>query len=293
MNAHFSSLKPKLDLLYRAYNYRYLHSDPVQFVHRFRGKQNREIAGILSAAFAYGNVNQICTSLNRIFQPLGPSPFEYVINLDPHQTARTYASFIHRFNSGKDVTLLLYYLHQIYNRYSSLESFFIENYDRKDRTVEKALSGFAKRIFMLDCTPFYKNGLPKDAGVRFLVSSPEGGSACKRMNMFLRWMVRSDDGIDCGLWKCVDASHLIVPLDSHTARICNYIGLTRRKTATWNMALEVTDNLKKIAPHDPVKYDFALSRLGILDLCEHEYRSGICEQCHLFSLCRLAEHHSE
>ena len=232
MNAHFSSLKPKLDLIYRTYDNRYLNSDPVRYVHRYRGKQNREIAGILSAVFAYGNVNQICTTLDRTLQPLGPSPFEYVMNLNPRHTA-TYLciSFVHRFNTGKDVALLLYYLHQIYKRYSSMESFFIENYNRKDRTVEHALSGFSKRIFMLDCSPFYKNGLPKDAGVRFLVSSPEGRSACKRMNMFLRWMVRPDDGIDCGLLKRVDASHLIVPLDSHTARICNYIGFYPEKNS--------------------------------------------------------------
>ena len=289
MNRNYTILKTKLDSLYRTYNGDYLETDPLKFVRRYAGRENREIVGLISAALAYGNVNQICTSIEKILVPMGLSPLDFVRKFDIHVTTDVYRAFVHRFNRGKDVALLLYYLHQIYERYPSIEAFFAEGYSRDDETIEKGLSHFVSRVLGLDCSPFYRGALPKSAGVRFLLSSPANGSACKRMNMFLRWMVRQDDGVDCGLWNTVNASQLILPLDSHTARICSYIGLTGRRNTSWLMALEVTGNLRILSPDDPTKYDFALSRLGILDLCFHRYKAGICEQCRLFTVCRLTQ----
>ena len=288
---HFKSedLKPQLDALYHTYNRNYLHTDPVNFVHRYTGQENREIVGILSASLAYGNVKQILSSIEKVVAPLGPSPVDFVRNLDIRETTDRYRGFVHRFNTGKDIALLLYYLHQIYNRYATLEEFFLERYARNDATIESALSAFSERILSLDSSPFYPGKPPDKTGIRFLLSNPANKSACKRMNMFLRWMVRPDDGVDFGLWKNIDASKLVIPLDSHTARICRYIGLSKSRTASWRMALEVTANLRIFEPDDPVKYDFALSRLGILAHCKHRYVDGICEECKLFTLCHLTE----
>ena len=287
MNTDYIFLKSKLEQIYKIFDHRYLNSDPLYFSHQYSGKQNREIVGLISAVLAYGNVKQIHLSIQKALEPLGKSPIDTIIKLDPCQTAKEYQSFVHRFNTGSDITLLLYFLHQIYTHYQSLEDFFLKGFNSEDPTIEQGLIQFARNFFMLDCSPFYQGVLPQDAGVRYLITSPEKGSACKRLNMFLRWMVRSDDGVDLGLWNGVNASQLIFPMDAHTARISYYIGLTERKSASWKMALEVTQNIKKIAPNDPVKYDFALSRLGILDLCEHSYKKALCEQCQLLKLCRL------
>ncbi len=287
MNTDYTFLKAKLEQVYKTFDNRYLNTDPLYFSHQYSGKQNREIVGLISAVLAYGNVKQIRVSIQTALEPLGLSPIDTIKKLDPYQAAKEYQSFVHRFNTGKDIALLLYYLHQIYTCYPSLEDFFLKGFNSEDPTIEEGLSQFARNLFMLDCSPFYQGVLPPDAGVRYLITSPAKGSACKRLNMFLRWMIRPDDGVDFGLWKGVDASQLIFPMDAHTARISYYIGLTERKSASWKMALEVTENVKKIASDDPVKYDFALSRLGILDLCEHSYKKVLCEQCQLLKLCRL------
>jgi uncharacterized protein (TIGR02757 family) len=127
--------------------------------------------------------------------------------------------------------------------------------------------------------------LPRDAGVRHLLTSPAGGSACKRMNLYLRWMVRGGDGIDCGLWPGVPTSALVIPLDTHVARISRFLGLTRRRTQDWKMAEEITASLRRFDPADPVKYDFAICRLGILDHCPSRRNLHKCAACPLLELC--------
>ncbi|MFC1513690.1 TIGR02757 family protein [candidate division KSB1 bacterium] len=287
MTADLKYLKLKLDILYDLYDYNYIESDPVKYIHRYDGKENREIVGFISSALAYGNVRQIFTSVEKILKILGPSPFEFAKNFDIVRDSDLFKDFKHRFNNGTDISVLFWFLHQIYDEYPTMEECFFENYSENDETIEKALTGFVSRILLLKNGPFYHGALPKNAGVRYFLSSPEKKSACKRMNMFLRWMVRKNDKIDCGIWKKISPAKLILPLDAHTARISQYIGLTERKSSSWLMALEVTDNLKKMEPDDPVKYDFALSRLGILDKCEHKYKQNNCEKCELFSICRL------
>lgn len=285
----YEHLKDKLDALYKNYGRDYIYSDPVKFVHRFNGKRDREIAGLISSCLAYGNVRQIFKSIEKIFVLVGNEPYKFVINFDPETGSKLFNSFVHRFTRGSDISLLFYFLKQIYTKYPSLEAFFLENYHNNDKTIEKGLTLFSSRILKLDCSPWYNSGLPKDAGIRYLVSSPENKSACKRMNLFLRWMVRKNDGVDFGIWENVDPSKLVLPLDTHTSRISRYIRLTNRKSADWKTALEITENLKKLDPDDPIKYDFALSRLGILDKCERRYRENVCNLCELKNVCRLAD----
>ena len=137
-----------------------------------------------------------------------------------------------------------------------------------------------RRALALDCKPWYPGGrLPSAAGVRFFLPSPEDGSTCKRLNLFLRWMVRPDDGVDMGLWHGVSPSQLVIPLDTHVSRISISMGLTGRRTVDWKMAREVTARLRAIEPRDPVKYDFALCRLGMLESCPQHADPAACPLC--------------
>ena len=164
----------------------------------------------------------------------------------------------------------------------------MEGHNKEADTITECLSVFTRRMLTLDGFPFYAEGiLPQNARVRYLLCSPEKGSACKRMNLFLRWMVRRNDGIDFGLWEDVSPSQLIIPLDTHVGRISRSIGLTKYKNTNWKAALEVTESLRAFDEADPVKYDFAFSRLGILGVCNP--KNGGSGQCPLFSLCNCPE----
>ncbi|MFC1729321.1 TIGR02757 family protein [candidate division KSB1 bacterium] len=278
-------LKHILDSLYVTYDKNYLRTDPLQFAHCFSLPRDQEVTALVSAALAYGNVKQIFASIRKILSIVGDSPHRFVKHFDPDRHTRLFDTFRHRFTGGRDVALLLYYLRQVYETYPSLEAFFLEHYSPSDESIEKGLTKFIEGMLALDCSPFYTGGLPRSSGVRYLLSSPLNGSACKRMNLFLRWMVRTEGGYDLGLWKHVSPSLLVLPLDTHTSRISRYIGLSSRRAPSWLMALEVTRRLRLYDPDDPVKYDFALSRLGILDLCQHEYRMNICSDCRLQDVC--------
>lgn len=288
MNTDYKILKSYLDQLYKTYDIKYLDSDPLKFVHRYESHQNKEIVALISAALAYGNVKQIFVSVEKVLNILGTDPHTYIKNFDPYSADDELNIFKHRFNTGKDISVLFYFLKQIYEQNDTMGDYFYKGYKDSDTTVENALSYFISGILSLDCSPFYKNGLPKDAGVRYFLTSPENQSACKRMNLFLRWMVRTKDDVDCGLWTKVKPSKLVIPLDTHTARLCRYIGLTDKKNTSWKMAEEVTQKLRIMEPEDPIKYDFALCRLGILDICLHKYKKGVCENCMIFDICSIA-----
>lgn len=279
------NLKYILESLYASYNkYQFVPTDPLYFVHRFSEKQDQEIAALLSAVIAFGRVEQIKRSLSDVFQRLDNSPSHYVNSFSLSRAQQDFHSFVHRFIRGKDLTVLLYFISQIYREYGSLYNFFLKGYKPSDDTITEGLKDFIKRILTIDCSPLYADGkLPGDAGVRFLLSSPEQGSACKRMNLFLRWMVRRGDGIDLGIWKDVSPSQLVIPLDTHVSRIVQCIGLTKYKNNSWKMALDVTRNLRKFDSADPVKYDFAFSRLGILGICSTDRRW--CRECPLYPFC--------
>jgi uncharacterized protein (TIGR02757 family) len=282
-------LKSHLDLLYRTYGAGYLDSDPVSFPRRFPRREDREVVAFVTAALAYGRVAHIKMSVERLVRLMGPAPAAFVRGLDPREGRRALRGFVHRFNDGGDVALLLYYVRQMMERSGSIENFFMEGQADGQEDIGSALSSFVSRILELDCAPFYCSGkLPAGAGVRFFLPSPGDGSTCKRLNMFLRWMVRPDDGVDFGLWERVSPARLVIPLDTHVSRIASYIGLTRRRTVDWKMALDVTRSLRRLDAGDPVKYDFALSRLGILDSCPRRRNPFKCARCDLRLICTLS-----
>ena len=279
-------LRKKLEALYKSYDSAYLSTDPLAFLHRYDDPADIEVVGLVASVLAYGHVKMIQRSVGRVLDALGERPAQYVRSFKARQGGSEFSGFSHRFSRGPDIVLLLHYMKQMLEAENSIGSFFYAGHQPGAPDIGSSLSSFSERALALDCTPVYPDGvLPKDAGVRFFFPSPGRGSACKRLNLYLRWMVRSDDGLDFGLWDFVSPSQLVIPLDTHVARICGLIGLTKRKSAGWSTALEITENLRKLDSSDPVKYDFAICRLGILDRCPRAPSARKCAECEIRALC--------
>ncbi len=277
-----NKLRDILEKLYKRYNHRkFIPPDPLQFVYRYESKADREITALLSASLAYGRVQQIEKDLNLLFSIIGKSPFEFTTHFNSTKR-KILTKFKHRFNTGDDICDLLSILKIVLKRYGSIEKFFIEGYNPDDNNIIPALTSFCDRLYEIHREHF---GCPASSGFRYLLANPANGSVCKRLNMFLRWMVRSDD-VDLGLWKSIDKSKLIVPVDTHMARLCKILGLYKRKTLSLKAAVEITESFKKIEPRDPVKYDFALSRIGIIENCTGRFRRE-CQDCELLIFCRF------
>ena len=261
-------LKTVLDGLYAARSSVHLANDPLSFCHRYGEPADREVAAVIASAFAYGGVKIILRTLERIFAELGPSPRRFVERFDPKQGLRTFSGFKHRFNDSRDLCALLWACRLMIGDAGSINDFFVRYHDHEARDVAGALDGYAAAVRGLDYRPIFGNGaIPAGSYFPFLFPAPASGSACKRLCMFLRWVVRPADGIDLGLWHGIEPAQLVIPVDTHISRICTYLGFTRRKNADWHMAREITAALRLLDPSDPVKYDFALAHLGISEGC--------------------------
>ena len=215
MIRHNNQLKDMLEDLYARYNRRrFIEPDPLQFVYRYSDRADMEIAGFLAAGLAYGRVRQIEKSVDRLLGHMGKSPSDYVRNFDP--AGRTELNdFKHRFTSGEDISALLELLRDAINEFGSLEGLFSRGYDPRDKNIIPALSNFCDSL--LDAYA-RKHNRQAPRGLGHLLCRPAAGSACKRLNLFLRWMVRDDD-VDTGLWKSIDKAKLIIPMDVHISRI--------------------------------------------------------------------------
>jgi len=269
-----------LERLYDKYNRAELiKPDPLQFVYRYADPGDMEIVAFLAADLAYGRVQQIEKSVTRLLALMGESPCAFVRDFDGGRR-RSLAGFKHRFTTGEDISDLFALLGDVLQRYGSIEKFFVQGFDPADKNVIPALSKFCGSL----CASYAaEHGGRVSRGLKYLLTDPARGSACKRLNLFLRWMVR-DDRVDAGLWKSIDRAKLIVPVDVHMARLCRILGLYSQKTASLAAAAKITESFLEIQPTDPVKYDFALSRIGILEDCDGRYRSR-CELCELFDYC--------
>ena len=273
-------IKNVLEELYSRYNHRNLiKPDPLQFVYQYAGQADMEIAGLLSAVLAYGRVEQIGKSLTGLFNLIGKSPFVFVKNFGKTQRKQL-QNFKYRFTTGDDISDLLALLKKILVENDSIEKFFLRGYSKTDKNIIPALSKFCDSLS--DMYAAEHNGRT-NSGLKYLLASPSLGSVCKRLNLFLRWMVRDDD-VDTGLWRSIDKSKLIVPVDVHMSRLCRILGFYDRKTVSLATALKITDSFTEIEPADPVKYDFALSRIGIVEDCTGNFRPE-CESCELLEFC--------
>ena len=245
------------------------------FAHRYEDPADREIVAFLAAALAFGRVASILASIEDLLARLGPSPRAAVESFRSNgRIARALDGFVHRWVSADDLRPALGAIGRLVRRHGSLEGAFPER-----GTPRKRIEGFAARARAAVRGPLRR-------GTAHLFASPAGGSACKRLCLFLRWVVRPADGVDLGLWTCVAPRDLIVPLDTHVVRIARRVGLTHRRTPGWAMAEEITAALATIDPEDPVRFDFALAHLGIAGGCPDHLKASDCRPCVLQPGCR-------
>ncbi|NOX21429.1 MAG: TIGR02757 family protein [Nitrospirae bacterium] len=253
-------IKEALDRLYRDFDFdERLRHDPIEFPHRYTKAEDIEIAGFISASLAYGRITAFKSVLEELFARMGESPYGFVRGFDIKRHASLLEGIKYRFNSESDMVILFHLLSEIIRRFRSLENAFLHGFDSRD--IGTAIDGFrslSQRIL---------EKVKVNKSFWYLIPGPVNGSACKRVNLFLRWMVRDRD-IDFGIWKGFRKDQLIIPLDTHIARIGQCLGFTRRKTADWRMAVEITEALKKMDPEDPLKYDFALCHKGVIGMCK-------------------------
>ncbi len=244
-------LKKRLETLYDTLNKKaYVHPDPVEFLYKYDQIRDREIAGMVASSLAYGRVAQILKSVSSILDTMGSSPYEYLQSASYTSLNRDFKGFRHRFATGDHMAALLWRIKMILSRYGSMNNSFLSKMEKECENLIPAMTRFS-HLFRSEKT---------DVG--HLVADPDKKSACKRMNLFLRWMVRAD-AVDPGGWKDIPMALLLVPLDTHMHRIGTRLGMTHRKSADMQCTLEITAGFRKIVPDDPVKYDFSLTRLGI------------------------------
>ena len=253
------NLSHKLDFHYKAFDKSKISPDPLQFLHLYNEEGDIEVMGFIASLFAYGNVKQIINSLEKIRRIVGEKPYSYVVKF----TQKDYKDFKglkHRFYFQEDIINLFLVMKGVYQNYGSLKNLFLSFYNPYESNLKIAISKFTDHL--IENVKLISGQKNVSIGIRFMFPKPEKGSACKRMNLFLRWMVRKDE-LDFGLWSEIPTNKLVIPVDTHIAKVCTSLKLTKRKNVSWNMAEEITEKLKKFDPNDPVKYDFALCHIGM------------------------------
>ena len=258
-------LKPVLDRLYAEFNYPESAADPIHIVRRYAGSEDREVVAFVAASLAFGRVASVLQSIERVLAIMGPRPADYVRAFEPKRDAAAFAGVVHRWTRGPDLVALLWVMRQMIDRAGSIERFFLEGHEASGENVARALDSFSTRALKLDLKSAYGR-VPKRPGVCYFFPRPSAGSGCKRLNLFLRWMVRRD-ALDLGVWSRVTPSQLIVPLDTHVIRVGRCLRLTRYTSPGWRMAVDITASLRRLDPDDPVKYDFALCHIGMMNAC--------------------------
>lgn len=239
-----------LEAAYLRYNRpEFIHPDPLEFVWRYESGADREIAGLIAACLAYGNVTQILKSVEKVLSPMGASPAGWLRKASPAVIKNTFSSFKHRFTTGTELAVFLLNVRHALEKHGSLERLFLRGYEKDEATVENAIYKFVNNFNALGCAPS-------------LTPCPEHKSSFKRVNLYLRWMVRKD-AVDPGVWTGIPPSKLIIPLDTHMRQVSMGMGITKRKDTSMKTAAEITAYFRKIEPKDPVRYDFALTRAGI------------------------------
>lgn len=276
-------LKSSLDSLYLAFNYPDSATDPIQIVRRYPLLDDREIVAFIAAGLAFGRVASVLASVESVCAVMGLSPAAFVRKFDPARDGDPLRALGHRWTRGEDLVALLWILHCLIERHGSLERCFAEGHREDADDVGPALDAFSAQARAVDCRPAYGRR-PRQPGVFYFWSRPSAGSACKRMNLFLRWMVRQD-AIDPGGWTSVPRRQLIVPLDTHTIRTGRCLRLTRRVTPGWKMAVDITTALRTLDPEDPVRYDFALCHLSMMGACGYKAKQRD-SACPLKGVCK-------
>lgn len=239
--------------------------DPVSIVHRYEDPRDQEVVALFAACLSYGNVQTILKSLQYVVTHLGKHPSRALLE----ESGVPFGQFRHRFTTGKDLEVLAAWIGGALRSHGSIENFFAaqQSHNQKER-----IESFVYR--------FTSQKIPKELraiagrrvqGLKYLLPTPSRGSACKRLNLYLRWMVRKNDGIDLGIWSSLDPAELILPLDTHLLRIIRDLGWSKSKQANWKTAEEATCKIRQLYPLDPVRCDFALCHLSMSGFRIHEW----------------------
>ena len=267
-----TALRVALDRLYDGFNAQHSVSDPVWFAHRFQRKDDREVVGFIASALAFGRVQSVINSIEGMLAVMGPSPAAFVRAFDPARHRKAFDHLVHRWTNGADFSALVWILHVMIGRSGSIEQFFADGLPPGAVDVGEGLQSFSTRALAIDLKPIYGRSKPRP-GVAYFFSKPSSGGACKRLNLFLRWMVRHDQ-VDLGVWSKIRPAQLIVPLDTHIIRVGRCLGLTRYRSPGWRMAVEITGSLRRLNPDDPAKFDFSMCHLGMMNACGFEKPFG-------------------
>ncbi|WEK36696.1 MAG: TIGR02757 family protein [Candidatus Pseudobacter hemicellulosilyticus] len=234
----------------------FIKDDPISIPHLFTRKQDIEIAGLFAAIFAWGNRTTIIRKTTELMQLMDNAPHQFVMDSAPRKL-KALEVFKHRTFNTTDLYYFIEFLQHHYTQHESLEAAFTKGMQPGDTDVENALTGFYEHFFSLEAVP---------ARTRKHIATPARKSSCKRLNMYLRWMVRKDNnGVDLGIWNTISMAQLVCPIDLHVARVAKRFGLLQRPQADWLAAQELTGYLRKLDPDDPARYDFALFGLGVVE----------------------------
>ncbi len=258
-------LKNQLEEAFLTYHRSYfLTWDPLQYAHRFSKLEDREIAAFVISLLSYGNVVSIRKSLDALFVLMGPSPYEYIYE---KKYRGNLEGFYHRFTRGVDLEIVFDILSHILKRQRSIEGFY--QTCRKESAhplcLKESLSTFTRKFWETPISKSYDSVREqRTLALKHLIPSPDRGSACKRINLFLRWVTRPNDGIDLGLWTCLSPKDLILPLDTHLLKTAQKFRWTTSKTASWKVAESITEYLRIYDASDPTRFDFALCHLSML-----------------------------
>jgi uncharacterized protein (TIGR02757 family) len=284
--ARAEKVQPALDgLLAKCDRRAHIARDPVELVHLYREPLDQEVVGLLASAVAYGRVTLFKPRLANLLKTLGPHPAKIAQTSSPDALLELCSRFNYRMTGPSEVAALLYAAGKVQREHGALGALASRCFEEANGNIRETLDRFVATLWNVDLTPFIGQRTV-NRRLAHLVASPGGTSACKRLNLYVRWMARPADGVDFGLWK-LPASALVIPLDTHVHRISRFLGLTRRTDLSWRTAEEITARLRHLDPDDPVKYDFALSHLGISGECPSRRDAEKCAKCPLKPICRV------
>lgn len=248
-------------------------NDPLGHVRAYRRKADQEVAGLVAATLAFGGVTQIRRSVARVLSALGSHPAE-TLRADDRAFRRALKGFVHRVYREHDLLSMLDNAARVLRDHGSLADRMGAHFQATG-DLREALTRFADEL----------RGPDPSRGLAHLIPDPRAGSACKRLHLYLRWMVRPADGVDLGVFKSIAPAHLLIPVDTHILRISQNLGLTQRRTADWRTAEEITTVLRRFDPEDPVKYDFAICHFGVSQSCPSRPDASVCRGCHARVVC--------
>ncbi len=249
-----SELRKYFDSIYLQWNQKeYISTDPLTTLFNYNSNSDIEIIGLIASSLAYGRVSQILKAIKIVSDQMGSSPTLYLKSTSKSNIINDFKNFKYRFTKGKDISNLLIGIKCVIEEYDSLENLFLSKYN-KGENITITMETFVEKLL---------NYSKSEAN--YLIPSPSKGSACKRLCLYIRWMVRNDE-IDLGIWSKISQEDILIPLDTHMFNISKKFGFTNRKTADLKTVIEITENFRKINKEDPIKYDFALTRFGIMNI---------------------------